>query len=143
MHVETYACICADMYKCVYMCAHMYVCTHVCVHVCMYQCRYLCDQTYRGLYDIHTYACMFACVHTNVPNLYFDITVKIFYISLNKYGCHFANMSQSDIMLHCINILHMWTRTQGIAIYSSQVIAMCVTARNMSLKIPHMQIVHV
>ena len=73
---------------------------NVCVHSCIYACIHL------GMYvpDLHKYAhiyaCMHAFVHECVPNLYSHVTVDIFHMSLNKYGCHIPNIRHTAIMLY-------------------------------------------
>ena len=42
--------------------------------------------------SVHTYPCKYGCVHADVSNLYSDITVNIFDVSLDKYGCHIAHI---------------------------------------------------
>ena len=75
---------------------------------------------------------MYACVHTCVPNIYSHVTVHIFNMSLNKYGCTIANMSHTASMLYGHiepTLLHKCALTQATAIFTSHVIAMYVPVK--------------
>ena len=57
----------------------------------MYTFRYVCRQTYISLY---------VCMHTIcISILYSHVNIHMFGMSLNKYGCHIANMRHTAIML--------------------------------------------
>ena len=76
VHTEIYECIYSGMY----VGKHAWVHIHLCVPVWVYVC---------------THECMYMCVHACVSDLYCHVTVHIFDMSLNKYGCHIANMRYS------------------------------------------------
>ena len=65
--------------------AHRYVCIYADIQMCMY-----------ANMSVH----MYACVYVYVLILYSHITVHLFDMSLNKYGCHIADMTNTAITLH-------------------------------------------
>ena len=69
----------------------MYPDIHESVYVCM-----------DASMSTNMYAHMHACMHVCVPNLYSHVMVHIFDMSLNKYGCNIANMTQTAIMSYIL-----------------------------------------
>ena len=99
---------------------------------CMYKCV-----------GVHTYVCMYAFMHSSVPNLYFSVTVYIFHISLNKYDCHIPNMRFSAIVQHedkdSTFFAHICQNTSNYTIYFTCYCHVCASNKWTS-QVPHIQI---
>ena len=117
-------------YVCIY--TYMYVYRYVCVHACIYEYMHFGISVTR-----HTWLHICMHVSTYVCARSTPISLYMYLISLNKYGCHIANMTHNYYAKWAYrpNILHLFAKIQPTSIYTSHNIAMYGLATN----IPHIQ----
>ena len=88
------------------------------------------------------YACIYECTYVCMCPESTSMLLYTYLMSLNKYGCHIANMSHIVIMVNSYIdpiFLDIYTKTQPTAISTLYVIAMYVPATNMSLNKAYIQ----
>ena len=113
-------CMCVCMYICMHIWRHTSISLYVCITlVCMYYCTHVHVSAPIHIYCMSIYVGVPVCIY--VYQISTPISVNIYDMSLNIYGCHIANIIHTAIMIYRHidpTFLHICTRTQPTAAYT-------------------------